>query len=179
MTKTESNILNELIDEMRAIKTVLIGDPDMGTQDQGLIARQRADEDFRKEISDSLTEIKETVQRHDERFEEVKDLVFFVRIIGWIRSKAAIFIGALVGLLADPWTSRARPTFMYVIYLMILSAIPMGVVAAFDPTMATAIATGMQAWLAAIPDGLWATFGIGYSGYSVARSIDKKNALKK
>jgi hypothetical protein len=80
---------------------------------------------------------------------------------------------------ADPWTSRARPTFMYVIYLMILSAIPMGVVAAFDPTMATAIATGMQAWLAAIPDGLWATFGIGYSGYSVARSIDKKNALKK
>jgi hypothetical protein len=100
MTKTESNILNELIDEMRAIKTVLIGDPDMGTQDQGLIARQRADEDFRKEISDSLTEIKETVQRHDERFEEVKDLVFFVRIIGWIRSKAAIFIGALVGLMA-------------------------------------------------------------------------------
>jgi hypothetical protein len=100
MTKTESNILNELIDEMRAIKTVLIGDPEMGTQDQGLIARQRADEDFRKEISDNLTDIKASISRHDERFEEVKDLVFFVRIIGWLRSKAAIIIGGLVGLLA-------------------------------------------------------------------------------
>ncbi|NOQ51827.1 MAG: hypothetical protein GQ578_06395 [Desulfuromonadaceae bacterium] len=76
---------------------------------------------------------------------------------------------------ADPWTSRARPTFMYVIYLMILASIPMGVLAAFAPAQASAIASGMQAWLAAIPDGLWATFGIGYTGYSVARSIDKKN----
>jgi len=76
---------------------------------------------------------------------------------------------------ADPWTSRARPTFMYVIYLMILASIPMGILAAFAPQQASAIAAGMQAWLAAIPDGLWATFGIGYTGYSVARSIDKKN----
>ena len=76
---------------------------------------------------------------------------------------------------ADPWTSRARPTFMYVIYLMILASIPMGILAAFAPQHANAIAGGMQAWLAAIPDGLWATFGIGYTGYSVARSIDKKN----
>jgi len=75
---------------------------------------------------------------------------------------------------ADPWTSRARPTFMYVIYAMILFSIPMGFLAAFDPAKATAVASGMQAWLAAIPDGLWATFGIGYTGYSVARSIDKK-----
>jgi len=79
---------------------------------------------------------------------------------------------------ADPWTSRARPTFMYVIYIMILAGIPMGVLAAFSPEMATAIAAGMKAWLASIPDGLWATFGIGYTGYSVARSIDKKNLTK-
>ena len=26
----------------------------------------------------------------------------------------------------DPWTSRARPTFMYVIYIMILASIPYG-----------------------------------------------------
>ncbi|MEN6337738.1 MAG: holin family protein [Phycisphaerales bacterium] len=75
---------------------------------------------------------------------------------------------------ADPWTSRARPTFLYVVYLMILASIPMGVLSAFRPEMATSIAHGMQAWLASIPDGLWATFGIGYSGYSIARSMDKK-----
>ena len=27
---------------------------------------------------------------------------------------------------ADPWTSRARPSFLYVIYAMLLWAIPMG-----------------------------------------------------
>ena len=31
----------------------------------------------------------------------------------------------------DPWTSRARPSFMYVMYLMILTAIPMGFLFAF------------------------------------------------
>ncbi len=80
---------------------------------------------------------------------------------------------------SDPWTSRARPSFMYVIYIMILAAIPMGVLAAFDPARAAAIAEGMKAWLSAIPNGLWTTFGIGYTGYSVARSMDKKNILKK
>lgn len=77
---------------------------------------------------------------------------------------------------SDPWTSRARPAFLYVIYVMILAAIPMGVVSAFSPDTASNIATGMSAWLAAIPDGMWATFGIGYSGYAVARSWDKRNA---
>jgi hypothetical protein len=30
----------------------------------------------------------------------------------------------------DPWTSRARPSFLYVMYVMILWALPMGVLAA-------------------------------------------------
>ena len=78
---------------------------------------------------------------------------------------------------ADPWTSRARPSFLYVIYLMILMAIPIGILSAFNPAMAIQIASGMRAWLASIPDALWATFGIGYTGYTVARSAwDKKRA---
>lgn len=77
---------------------------------------------------------------------------------------------------ADPWTSRARPSFLYVMYLMILASIPMGVLSAFNPAMATQIANGMKAWLGAIPDALWATFAVGYSGYTVARSAwDKRN----
>lgn len=78
----------------------------------------------------------------------------------------------------DKWTSRARPSFMYVIYIMILSAIPMGVLTAYDPTIATNITLGMKAWLSAIPEGLWTTFGIGYTGYSMARSYDKKQILQ-
>lgn len=79
----------------------------------------------------------------------------------------------------DPWTSRARPTFLYVVYIMILASIPMGVLAAFKPDLAASIAHGMQSWLSSIPDGLWATFGIGYSGYAVARSWDKKATVQK
>ena len=74
---------------------------------------------------------------------------------------------------ADPWTSRARPTFMYVMYIMILVAIPMGIVSAFRPEIAAAIATGMQAWLKAIPDSLYTLFGVGYVGYVGARSYEK------
>ena len=33
----------------------------------------------------------------------------------------------------DPWTSRARPSFLYVMYALILWAIPMGLIAAADP----------------------------------------------
>ena len=76
---------------------------------------------------------------------------------------------------ADPWTSRARPSFLYVMYCMILASIPMGIVSAFRPETATAIAAGMQAWLSSVPTELWTVFGIGYTGYTVARSAwDKK-----
>lgn len=75
---------------------------------------------------------------------------------------------------ADPWTSRARPSFLYVIYVMILMSIPMGVLSAFEPQMADAIASGMQKWLAAIPEDLYVLFGIGYVGYAGARTLEKR-----
>lgn len=80
---------------------------------------------------------------------------------------------------ADPWTSRARPSFLYVIYVMILMAIPMGVLSAFKPEMATAIAAGMQSWLAAIPEDLYVLFGIGYVGYAGARTFEKRKGVSK
>lgn len=78
----------------------------------------------------------------------------------------------------DPWTSRARPSFMYVIYLLILAAIPIGVLSAFNPVMAGQIADGMRAWLGAIPDTLWSVFGVGYLGYTGAREFGKTQILK-
>ena len=74
---------------------------------------------------------------------------------------------------ADPWTSRARPTFLYVIYVMILMGIPMGVLSAFRPDLSTAIANGLNQWLAAIPSELYTLFGVGYLGYAGTRSFEK------
>lgn len=79
---------------------------------------------------------------------------------------------------ADPWTSRARPTFMYVIYIMILMGIPMGFLSAFRPEIATAVANGMKAWLDAIPGDLYALFGVGYLGYSGFRTMEKRKGTK-
>jgi len=78
----------------------------------------------------------------------------------------------------DPWTSRARPSFLYVIYAMILASLPMGALTAFNPDVAHAIASGMKEWLAAIPDSLWTLFGAGYLGYSGARTFDKHSRNK-
>lgn len=74
---------------------------------------------------------------------------------------------------ADPWTSRARPSFLYVIYAMILWALPMGVLAAFHPATARDIASGMNAYLNGLPEPLYALFGTGYLGYTAARQWGK------
>lgn len=79
----------------------------------------------------------------------------------------------------DPWTSRARPTFMYVIYVLILAAIPMGVLHAYNPDLAFNIATGFSNWLDAIPSDLVALFGVGYVGYAGARSMEKIRGVDK
>jgi hypothetical protein len=79
----------------------------------------------------------------------------------------------------DPWTSRARPSFLYVMYAMILWAIPMGLIASVRPDMAKDIATGMNAYLAGIPEPLWALFGTGYLGYTAARQWGKAKGVDK
>lgn len=79
----------------------------------------------------------------------------------------------------DPWTSRARPSFMYVMYVMILASIPMGVLYAFNPATALGIADGMKTWLAAIPTELYTLFGVGYTGYTVIRGIEKSKGVTK
>jgi hypothetical protein len=74
---------------------------------------------------------------------------------------------------ADPWTSRARPSFLYVMYAMLLWALPMGVIAAFRPEAARDIAGGMNAYLNGLPEPLYALFGTGYLGYTAARQWGK------
>jgi len=80
---------------------------------------------------------------------------------------------------ADPWTSRARPSFLYVMYALLLWAIPMGLIAAVQPQMAKDIAAGMNAYLNGIPEPLYALFGTGYLGYTVARQWGKAQGVEK
>ena len=80
---------------------------------------------------------------------------------------------------ADPWTSRARPSFMYVIYVMILFSIPMAFTYAWNPAYAVNVILGMKSWLAAIPDPLYTLFGVGYVGYTGSRSYEKGKGVTK
>jgi hypothetical protein len=77
----------------------------------------------------------------------------------------------------DPWARRARPGLLYVMYLLLLWALPLGVVAAFNPTRAQAMAATMTAYLGALPEPLYALFGtcyLGcYLGYTAARQWGK------
>ena len=80
---------------------------------------------------------------------------------------------------ADPWTSRARPSFLYVMYAMILWAIPMGILGAISPATAAAIAQSMNAYLQSLPESLYALFGTGYLGYSAMRQWGKAKGTDK
>ncbi len=73
----------------------------------------------------------------------------------------------------DPWTSRARPSFLYVMYAIILFALPMGVLSAISPGAAADIASGINTYLNGLPEPLYALFGTGYLGYTAARQWGK------
>lgn len=81
---------------------------------------------------------------------------------------------ALTPPIADLWITRARPCFLYVIYVIVLGALPVGVLAAFQPGMAQAVAAAMSAYLNGIPSSLYTLFGTGYLGYTAARQWGKK-----
>ena len=80
---------------------------------------------------------------------------------------------------SDPWTSRARPSFLYVMYTLILWAIPMGLIAAVDPKLALDIGNGMTSYLSGLPEELYMLFGTGYLGYTAARTWGKARGVEK
>ena len=79
----------------------------------------------------------------------------------------------------DPWTSRARPSFLYVMYALLLWALPMGLIAAIRPEAARDIAAGMNAYLSGLPEPLYALFGTGYLGYTAARQWGKIKGVER
>jgi hypothetical protein len=74
---------------------------------------------------------------------------------------------------ADPWTSRARPSFLYVVYLLILFSLPMGFLSAVSPETATQVSAGFSQWLSALPESLTDLFTFVMLGYIGGRSWEK------
>lgn len=79
----------------------------------------------------------------------------------------------------DPWTSRARPSFLYVVYVLLLWSIPMGVLTIFRPEAAAAFTTGFKAWMLAIPEPVLTLFGVVMTGYVAGRSWEKVRGATK
>ena len=78
----------------------------------------------------------------------------------------------------DPWTSRARPSFLYVVYVLLLWSIPMGVLTVLRPEAAATFTAGFGAWLKAIPEEILTLFGVVMTGYVVGRSWEKTRGIK-
>lgn len=76
---------------------------------------------------------------------------------------------------SDPWTSRARPSFMYVFYLILIFLIlVMPGVGVFFPDRMDLFFANVAKGFQAIPEPMWWTFGAGYLGYTHYRSGEKK-----
>ena len=79
---------------------------------------------------------------------------------------------------ADPWTSRARPSFLYVVYILLLWSIPMGVLTIFKPEAAASFTLGFKGWMEAIPESIVVLFGTVMTGYVVSRGYEKTKGVK-
>jgi hypothetical protein len=79
----------------------------------------------------------------------------------------------------DPWTSRARPSFLYVVYVLLLWSIPMGILTIFRPEAASAFTAGFKEWMLAIPEPVLTLFGVVMTGYVAGRSWEKVRGAAK
>lgn len=75
---------------------------------------------------------------------------------------------------ADPYTSRARPSFLYVFYLLLIALVIIGpLVGVFFPDHMEQFFVNVQRGFAAIPEPMWWTFTTGFLGYGGYRTLEK------
>jgi hypothetical protein len=81
---------------------------------------------------------------------------------------------------ADPWTSRARPTFLYMFYVIVMFlVIAAPLIGVFFPSQMAQFFTNVTLGFAAIPEALWWTFTTGYLGYTASRQYGKTKGTDK
>lgn len=80
----------------------------------------------------------------------------------------------------DPWTSRARPSFMYLFYaivtFMVMAAPMIGV---FFPEKMDLFFINVSKGFNAIPEPMWWTFTAGFLGYSGSKSMEAIKGVKR
>ena len=75
---------------------------------------------------------------------------------------------------SDPWTSRARPSFLYLFYLVIIFLVMIApIIGVFFNNEMQIFYTNVDLGFKAIPEPLWWTFTTGYLGYTAARQYGK------
>jgi hypothetical protein len=80
---------------------------------------------------------------------------------------------------SDPWTSRARPSFLYLFYLILLILIVIApLVGIKNPGVMDQFYANVAKGFGAIPEAMWWTFTTGYLGYAGMRSIEKVSSKK-
>ena len=81
---------------------------------------------------------------------------------------------------ADPWTSRARPSFLYVFYAIILGmTVVAPVLGVFSPQAMDVFFANVGKGFAAIPEEMWWAFTAGYLGYTGVRGMEKRKGVAK
>jgi len=80
---------------------------------------------------------------------------------------------------SDKWTSRARPSFLYLMYFCIIMCFVGGIIGIWFPAQIQEAAKNLNSLLNAIPESLWWLFGAGYLGYTGGRTFDKWKQTKK
>ena len=84
------------------------------------------------------------------------------------------------GASSDPWTSRARPGFLYVFYfILIMLVVVAPLLGLLRPDALGAFFANVTKGFAAIPEPLWWTFTTGYLGYTGARTYEKRIGVSK
>lgn len=75
---------------------------------------------------------------------------------------------------SDPWTSRARPSFLYLFYVIVAFLVIVApVFGVFFPAQMDQFFKNTAAGFDAIPEPMWWTFTTGYLGYVGARQYGK------
>lgn len=79
----------------------------------------------------------------------------------------------------DKWTSRARPTFLYVVYLILLLCVVGAIIGIWWPDQVMQAAANLQALFNALPEQIIWLFGTVMLGYTGGRTFEKiKGAAK-
>lgn len=80
----------------------------------------------------------------------------------------------------DPWTSRARPSFMYLFYIiisfMVMAAPLLGI---WFPEKMDLFFLNVSKGFNSIPVELWYTFSAGFLGYSGSKSFEAIKGVKR